>query len=71
MDTVTNDLLSTGPGSLNSHQSKATFYIFHVAPEWMAVAILLGVNVRRRFGAGGAVRDASSAVVVMLLSLLL
>ena len=48
----TSNLLSTGPGSLNSSSSKATFYVFHIAPEWLAVALFLSVNVRKRFGRG-------------------
>ena len=55
MGAVTEDLLSAGPGSLNSSSSKATFYVFHVAPEWLAVTLLLSVNVRRRFVRGGKV----------------
>ena len=50
--TDTDDLLSEGPGSLNSHQSKAVFYVFHIAPEWLAIALFLSVNVRRLFGRG-------------------
>lgn len=39
-----------GPGSLNSSGAKAAFYIFHILPEWLAVAILLCFNTRKIFG---------------------
>jgi len=45
-------LLSTAAGSLNSSESKATFYILHMAPEWIAVVLLLCINVRETFGTG-------------------
>ncbi|QRW24254.1 hypothetical protein RhiXN_10578 [Rhizoctonia solani] len=31
---------------------RALFYIFHLAPEWICVSILLGTNVRARFETG-------------------
>ncbi|KAG8679972.1 hypothetical protein FRC11_003085 [Ceratobasidium sp. 423] len=35
-----------------SPTARALFYIFHLAPEWICVSILLGTNVRVRFGTG-------------------
>ncbi|CAE6520630.1 unnamed protein product [Rhizoctonia solani] len=35
-----------------SSTARASFYIFHLAPEWICVSILLGTNVRARFGTG-------------------
>ncbi|KAJ1305743.1 hypothetical protein OPQ81_010475 [Rhizoctonia solani] len=35
-----------------SSSSRVLFYIFHLAPEWICVSILLGTNVRARFGTG-------------------
>ncbi|CAE6481218.1 unnamed protein product [Rhizoctonia solani] len=32
--------------------ARTLFYIFHLAPEWICVSILLGTNVRVRFGTG-------------------
>ncbi|KAJ3529946.1 hypothetical protein NM688_g7781 [Phlebia brevispora] len=52
MHNKTPSLTSTGPGSLNSMTSKATFYIFHVLPEWLAATTLLAINVRQTFGTG-------------------
>ncbi|KAJ3529945.1 hypothetical protein NM688_g7782 [Phlebia brevispora] len=52
MHNKTPSLTSTAPGSLNTATSKATFYVFHALPEWLAAAILLAVNVRERFGTG-------------------
>ncbi|KAH9834394.1 uncharacterized protein C8Q71DRAFT_859397 [Rhodofomes roseus] len=46
MDNHTTSLTAMGPGSLNGPTAKALFYIFHVAPEWLSVAMLLAVNVR-------------------------
>ncbi|KAI0685816.1 hypothetical protein C8T65DRAFT_747727 [Cerioporus squamosus] len=48
----TTSLLSDAPGSLNSAQSKVTFYIFHSAPELLAAAILISLDVRRVFNTG-------------------
>ncbi|TFK78437.1 hypothetical protein K466DRAFT_606985, partial [Polyporus arcularius HHB13444] len=48
----TTSLLAEGPGSLNSPGSKAAFYVFHSAPEYLAVAILICLNVRRVFSTG-------------------
>ena len=38
--------------SQNSGLSKAGFYVFHVAPEFLAAAILAALNVRRMFSTG-------------------
>ncbi|RXW23523.1 hypothetical protein EST38_g2350 [Candolleomyces aberdarensis] len=43
---------STVPGTLNSPGAKASFYILHILPEWLASAILLGFNTRKSFGTG-------------------
>ncbi|RDX47484.1 hypothetical protein OH76DRAFT_1354119 [Lentinus brumalis] len=48
----TTSLLAEGPGSLNSPGSKATFYVFHSAPEYLAVAILISLDARRVFTTG-------------------
>jgi len=48
----TTSLTSMAPGSLNSTQSKTTFYIFHAFPEFLAAAIILNINVRERFSTG-------------------
>lgn len=48
----TTSLFSEDPGSLNSAQSKTTFYIFHSAPEFLSAAILLSLDVRRVFNTG-------------------
>ena len=48
----TTSLLSEAPGSLNSIQSKVTFYIFHSTPEYLAVTILIVLDVRRVFITG-------------------
>ncbi|RDX49335.1 hypothetical protein OH76DRAFT_1351148 [Lentinus brumalis] len=48
----TTSLLSEGPGSLNSAQSKTTFYIFHSAPEFLSAAILGLLDVRSVFNTG-------------------
>lgn len=42
----------TGPGSLSSPGAKAAFYVLHILPEWLSVAILLCFNVRKIFGTG-------------------
>ena len=39
-------LTALGPGTLNSPASKATFYIFHAAPEFLAGAAFFVVNVK-------------------------
>ena len=67
----TEDLLTLAPGSLNDSQSKATFYVFHVAPEWLAIATLLGVNVRERFVLGGRVdsTDTAAAAAIAIASI--
>ena len=40
------------PGPQNSGLSKAGFYVFHAAPEFLAAAILMALNVRRVFATG-------------------
>ena len=42
----------TGPGSLTSGPAKVTFYMFHVLPEWVAIAGLLGLPIRKIYGTG-------------------
>lgn len=66
----TDGALSRTSDSLNSAESKAAFYVFHVAPEWLAISILLGVNVRERFGVGGGlkIREIVGATMMALLS---
>ncbi|KAI0669624.1 hypothetical protein C8Q78DRAFT_189491 [Trametes maxima] len=49
---TTTSLLSTGPGSFSSPGAKATFYVFHAAPEWIAAALVLSVNVRKVYKTG-------------------
>lgn len=41
----TTSLFSMESHSLNTPLEKAEFYVFHIAPEWIAGAILLCVNV--------------------------
>lgn len=49
----TTALDSTLPGSQNTPAEKATFYLFHVLPEFIASFLLLaGVNVREMFKTG-------------------
>jgi len=48
----TTTLLSTAPGSLNTPASKTVFYLLHVLPEWIAMVMLLSVNVREVYGTG-------------------
>ena len=48
----TTSLLSDAPGSLNSAQSKATFYVFHSAPEFLSAAILALLDARQVFNTG-------------------
>jgi hypothetical protein len=42
----------SAPSPLNTPLSKASFYIFHVLPEWLASLILFGINIRKTFGTG-------------------
>ncbi|KAF9462286.1 hypothetical protein BDZ94DRAFT_1166123 [Collybia nuda] len=49
---TTTELGSTAPGSLNSPGAKASFYILHVLPEWLATATLFTFNIRRMYGTG-------------------
>ncbi|RPD57706.1 hypothetical protein L226DRAFT_573586 [Lentinus tigrinus ALCF2SS1-7] len=48
----TTSLASDAPGSLNSAQSKATFYVFHSAPEFLSAAILVSLDARQVFNTG-------------------
>ncbi|KAI0793241.1 hypothetical protein C8Q75DRAFT_713425 [Abortiporus biennis] len=52
MHNQTTSLSSTSPGSLNSEVSKACFYIFQAAPEWLTAAFLISINIPKRFGTG-------------------
>lgn len=52
MQYQTTSLESTARHSQNDPESKAFFYIFHVAPEWLAVLLMLSINVRKRFNTG-------------------
>lgn len=45
-------LQSHEPGSLNSTTSKATFYIFHILPEFVCVISFLSVNLRVMYNTG-------------------
>ncbi|KAH9478576.1 hypothetical protein JR316_0009033 [Psilocybe cubensis] len=40
------------PNPLNDSAAKATFYIFHVLPEWVAITTLLIPNIRKLLGTG-------------------
>ena len=42
----------SAPSVLNTPGVKATFYIFHVLPEWVVILMLYGDNVRKIFGTG-------------------
>jgi hypothetical protein len=42
----------SAPSPLNTPRSKAAFYIFHVLPEWLAILILFGNNIRKTMGTG-------------------
>lgn len=48
----TTSLNSRAPGSLNSHGAKASFYILHTLPEWIALTIIFWSNIRQTFGTG-------------------
>ena len=48
----TTSLSPDAPTSLNSAQSKATFYVFHSAPEFLAAAILALLDARQVFNTG-------------------
>ena len=48
----TTSLFSTAPGAQNSSGEKAAFYVLHVAPEFVATAILVSLNAHRVFGTG-------------------
>jgi hypothetical protein len=52
MHNRTTSLVSTAPGSQNTAVSKATFYTLHLLPEWIASAMLVGVNIREVFNTG-------------------
>ncbi|KAJ8592705.1 hypothetical protein M405DRAFT_732709 [Rhizopogon salebrosus TDB-379] len=48
----TTSLTSTSPGSGNTSSEKATFYIFHMFSDWLAVALLLVPNIRGIYDTG-------------------
>ncbi|KAL0945507.1 hypothetical protein HGRIS_000991 [Hohenbuehelia grisea] len=48
----TDSLTSTAPGALNSPSAKALFYIFHIFPEWLSIALMFGCNIREICGTG-------------------
>lgn len=48
----TTSLTSMAPGSGNTPLEKATFYIFHMLSDWLAVALLLVPNIRAIFKTG-------------------
>lgn len=48
----TTSIFSTEPFSQNRPVEKALFYILHAAPEFLATATLVCVDVRRVFGTG-------------------
>lgn len=52
MGNTTTSLTSTAPGSLNTTGPRVTFYLFHMLPEWIAIAVLFGFNVREIFVTG-------------------
>lgn len=49
---TTTTLISISPSSLNTPAAKATFYVFHMMPEWISVSLLLGLNIREIFDTG-------------------
>lgn len=49
---TTPSLLFEGPGSLNTPRDKTFFYVFHVAPEFLAAAVLVCIDVRGIYGTG-------------------
>lgn len=52
MHNQTTSLTSLVPSSLNTPAAKATFYVFHMLPEWISVALLFGFNIREMFDTG-------------------
>lgn len=52
MHNKTTSLTALSPSSLNTPVEKATFYVFHMLPEWISVALLLCFNVREMFDTG-------------------
>ena len=40
------------PGSLNSAGSKASFYVLHVVPEFLAAVTLMSLDTRHMFATG-------------------
>lgn len=52
MQYQTTSLESTARNAQNEPEAKAFFYIFHVLPEWLAAALILSVNLRKRFNTG-------------------
>ncbi|KZT71040.1 hypothetical protein DAEQUDRAFT_157714 [Daedalea quercina L-15889] len=53
MASYTDSLLSMAPGSLNTSDAKAVFYVLHILPEWIAGTMLLAVNVKQMYGFTG------------------
>ncbi|KAF4581257.1 hypothetical protein EYR40_002843 [Pleurotus pulmonarius] len=51
---TTSSFASTESGALDSPTDKALFYVFQILPEWLAVLVLFGVNVREVIGCGAA-----------------
>ena len=49
---TTTSLLSTAHGSQNTRSEKVAFWVLSAAPEWVAAAMLVGINARRTFRTG-------------------
>ncbi|KAH9889390.1 hypothetical protein C8Q73DRAFT_654324 [Cubamyces lactineus] len=49
---TTTSLLSTAHGSQNTRAEKVAFWVLSAAPEWVAAALLVGINGRRMFRTG-------------------
>ncbi|EGO00252.1 hypothetical protein SERLA73DRAFT_52742 [Serpula lacrymans var. lacrymans S7.3] len=52
MYNTTTSLTSTSQGSLNTPAEKAEFYVFHMLNEWVALALVLGLNLKEIFNTG-------------------
>ncbi|KAI8978284.1 hypothetical protein BD414DRAFT_422306 [Trametes punicea] len=52
MHSWTTSLLSTAPGSQNTPGEKATFWVFHAAPEWLAATLIVSADARKTFKTG-------------------
>ncbi len=50
MHNTTSSFSSTESGALDSPTDKALVYVFQMLPEWLAVLVLFGVNVREVVG---------------------